>query len=292
MSTHPIRFDRLQAGIVAWLQAAHPSARVLWHPSEWPRAQAGLDLALTAKIIAGPDSTPLGGESSAAATLPLTAVARVLPAAAGAVGEDVVLFASGRRFEYAIAAGDATVENVRDGWLESLGVGGDPGPMVSASFVAQDTDEILITATTLGDLHGLAVLGSIAGLVELEVLTTAVAQVQVEDVQAVIRIEAWATSRYPRGGALAALANLLGRRTLSASTTVLDAHGLSLDPGRVISLDGMTGPQWDSRATVDLDVGMLSIAAEAPLVIERVRGTLIARGDPEILVALDTESDS
>lgn len=285
MTTTPVRLDRMQAGIVAWLATAFPAATVLWSPSEWPGRAAGT-LVLTAKVIAGPDSTPLGGECQPTAILPMTATARVLPAALAAVGEDVALRASGRTFEYRIGAGDSAIENIRDGWLAAI-LADPPGPCVDATFEAVDDDEIAIAALEAGDLWDLGVLGT--GLAELDVETDVVVETQIGELEAVIEIQAWATSRYPRGGALAALASLLSRRGLSTARGALDAWGLGINPGRVIPLDGMTGPAYASRATVSVRVTMLSFAVEAPLVIEHVRGTLIARADPELEIAIDTE---
>lgn len=286
MTTVPVRLDRMQAGIVAWLAAVHPGARVLWAPSEWPRAADGTDLVLTARLLSGPDSTPVGGAARPVWELPLTAVARILPGAAGAAGSDVMLRASGRAFEYAIDALD-DVEAVRDGLIAATAAG--PGPLVSATFEPVDDDEILISALDVGDLYDLGVSAAATGLIELEVLTTETAAVQVADVSALVELQAWTGSRYPRGGAASALSRLIATLLLPTAQAELDRYGLAVTiVDRIVPIDGLAGPQWESRAVLSVRVGMLSVAAEAPLTIARVRGTLIARADPEIEVPIDT----
>lgn len=280
MSTHPVRLDRLQAGIVAWLSAAIPSASVVWAPTGFPRAAEG-PLVVTARLLAPPSASPLGGASTPVRMLPTSATVRVLAATAGA---GVILRVSGRRWEILVPA-LATVESVRDALLDAVG----EDPMVSATFVAGGTSRIVITPTTLGDLYGVSITSDVEGMAEVEAMPTTLAEVQLSDVRAYVEIQAWSQDATPRGGAAAALSRLETTRKLQATREVLDVYGLSIIGGvpAPVELDALSGPAWTSRASVSLYIGQIAIAAAAIVPVERVRGTLHV--PPVAAVDIDSE---
>lgn len=272
MTTSPVRFDRLQAGLRASLLAAYPDATVVWSPSEFPRAAAG-PLMIAIKLIAGPTSRPLGGSWSTVRRLPTAATLRVLPAVQSAVGEAVSFRASGWSWEYVIQPGDDE-SAVRDGLLAEVGV----EPMVSAAFVAVAADSATITPAEVGDLYDVAARGSTPGLVEVSE-TTALAAVHVAEVSSRVEVQAYSTDRYVRSGAAGALTRWAASLRLPLQRRIWDVHGLSTaeSVGSPVNLDRMSGPNWESRAAIGFEVQQLSVSAEPAETIDNIRLSLSTR---------------
>lgn len=273
MTTAPVRLDRLQRGIVAWISAALPDATVVWSSSEYPRPDAG-PLLVSVELIAGPDDAPLGGASSTPAELPLEATYTLASVGSGA-GSSVGLDVSGRSFEYTIQSGD-DVTDARDGLLARIGT----DPMVSATFTPASTAAIGIEALELGDLYGLAVRQSEPGMASIAVVSSQLCRVSSSDVVSQLRIEAFGTSRYPRTGAHSALARLRAAARLGGAREILDAHGLSLvgPAARVVPLNRLAGPGWESRSAWTVQIAQISLAAEAVGRITSIRGSIEYRG--------------
>jgi hypothetical protein len=267
VTTSPVYLDRLQTGLRLAVLAANPGATVVWAPSELPRAATPATV-FTLRLLAGPDEDPLGGASATAASLPMAAT---ITLADPVVGEGVLLFVSGRRFEHTFASLD--IEAERDAWLVAITT----DPMVNATFEASSTDAITIEADALGDLHHLAVRGD---SIALDVTSRESALVQVVDVRSYVEIQAHSTNRFPRAGAAAALNRFRSATRLPSVAAALEEHGLGLigTPGRVVSLDALAGPTWTSRSALSLYISQLSLAAEAVERIAHIRGTLVVRG--------------
>lgn len=280
MTTYPVRIDRLQAGIIAWIEAALPDASVFWAPSEFPR-DAAAPLVVTAKMLAPPSAAPLGGASASVWTLPTSATIRVLGATEG---EGVGLRVSGRRWEHTIGAAE-TVTTVRDALLDEIG----DEPMVSADFTASGTDRIVITGDAIGDLYHVGVMQSAAGLIERETQTTEVAQVELGEVRSYVEIEARSREREPWLGATAALSRLMNTTRLQTARAALDAFGVSFvgSPPAPTELDALSGPAWSSRAQVSIYFGQIALAAASVSLIERVRGSLSVPGTAAITIDTD-----
>lgn len=288
MTTRAVHIERLQAGLVELCRTLVPAATVVWAPSEFPRGSAA-DLILACRLLAGPDDDPIGGASATPCTLPLTATVAILTAT---VGEAIKLEASGRSFEYVIQSGD-DLEAVRDGLLAAIAAS--PGSLVDATFEASGTDEIAIEAAELGDLYHLRLRQSTPGLASLTVDTTGAGLAQSVDVRSWVEIQAVSTSRAPRAGAAAALSTLLSRRNLPAAQAILERYGLAFTgaPGRVVSLDALSGPAWQSRSAVTFYVSQVGLAVEPVGAITRVRATLEARGatTAPITIPLDVDTE-
>lgn len=276
MTTLPVRLDRLQAGIIAWVESVIPSVTTLWAPSEYPR-EAADDVVVAAKLLLGPDGEPGGSLSRSYALLPTAATLRVLPAAAAATGESVGLRVSGRRFEFTIPPA-ATTAIVRDGLLAAIGT--TESSMVSATWSAVGTDTISITQLELGDLYQLELLSSLPGLAEVVITGSAIGRVSTGDVSSLVELQAYGRSRYLRSGAGAALQRLRGTVRLPTPLSVLDAFGLAIvgGPGPVVPLDDLAGPTWQSRAAWRVSVAQLSLAAEPLGGVSGVRASLDLRG--------------
>lgn len=303
MSSVPVRLDRLQVGLVAWVRACVPTATVCWSKTGMPN-EAGSAQQITLRMLTGPDDEELGGSSCSRAVLPLSAIWRVLPAALDAEGASVALAASGLRWETTIGA-DPTLESIRDAMLAAITAGEVEGEsLISATFTAIDLDpddeeddidggEILIEAITLGDLYKVAALSTDPGLVELEVVTQQAGSVTTTDVRTLVEVQAWTRDVTPRGGASSVLSPIKMRGKAPAAKDVLDRFGLALTgggPERIINLDALSGPRWASRAAFSLYVSQIAIHAEPQGAIERVRGTLVGtRGATAVSVSIDTE---
>lgn len=284
MTTSIVRLDRLQAGLTAALASVHAGVTVVWAPSEFPRA-AATDLVIACRLLAGPDGDPIGGDTATPATLPMTATLRVL---APVIGAGAILFASGRKFERTFASIDPEAE--RDAWLADILV----RPMVDATFEASGADAITIEALEIGDLYKLAVRGSASGLVSLTIDTTAAAIVSTCDVRSWIELQAYSSNRYPRTGAAAALNRIRGSLRLPSIVQIFDTYGIGVTdtPGRVVTLDALAGPAWESRSALSFYVAQLSLAAEAITPIDRVYGTIQARGATAAAITLEMDTDT
>ena len=281
MTTTVVRLDRLQAGLSAALLAVHPTATVVWAPSEFPRASAGA-LVFACRLLAGPDADPLGGDAMPTATLPTRVTIRIL---AATVSNSILVLMSGRRFE---AATTGDVETTRDALLTALL----ERTMVDATIEPDDIDGIVIEALEFGDLYKVAVHASESGLVSLTVNETETGLVQTTDVRSYVEVQAYSTNRFPRTGAAAALNRFRGRMRLPSVADVFEAHGLGVvgSPGRVVTLDALAGPTWQSRSALSFWVAQLSLAAETGRSIETVRGNVYARGaGAPIQVPIETE---
>lgn len=298
MTTTRVHLERLQAGLTELVRTLVPAATVVWAPSEFPRA-AGAELMIACRLLAGPDSDATGGDSRTPCTLPMAATIQILNVTAG---ESILLCASGRRFEYVIQPGD-DVPMVRDGLLAAINA--EPGSLIDATFEPAATpvpdpdpaveDLITIEALELGDLYKVALRQSTPGLVSMTTTETGDGLAQSVDVRSWIELQAFATDRTPRGGAAAALSQIKGRLKLPVATEILERYGLAVTgtPGRIVTLDALSGPAWQSRSAVTFYVSQLSLAVEPVGAISRVRATIEARGatpDPvEILIDVDSE---
>ena len=282
MSTSPVRIDRLQAGLVAWVQSVHPGTTVVWAQSGFPR-DTDTGLVFTLRVLAPPSEDPIGGGSRSTRLMPTRVTVQIEGAT---VGESVKLSVSGRSWEYEIEAGD-DVEAVRDGLLAAI----EAPTMVSAAFTAVGSDSIQIDATAVGDLHSVWSRGSADGLIDHTVDATTLCEVASADVRTYVEVQAWSYQLAPRLGAPAALSRLMQTRRLTTAVSTLGAYGLAVvgGPPAPIDLSALSGPAWQSRASISFYVSQLALYAEPVESIERVRGTLDLRDAvPDTTVSLDT----
>jgi hypothetical protein len=289
VTTRAVHLERLQAGITELCRTLVPAATVVWSPSELPRGAAA-DLIIACRLLAGPDDDPMGGSSATPCDLPLTATLAILDA--GDAGDAVVLQASGRSFEYVIEAGDDEGD-IRDGLLAVIEAA--PGPLVDATFEASGPTSIAIEAESLGDLYHLRLRQSTAGLASLTVNSTGAGLAQSVDVRSWVELQAVSTSRAPRSGAAAALSTILGRRNLPIAQAIMERYGLAFTgaPGRIVGIDALAGPSWQSRSAVTLYVSQVGLVVEPVGAITRARATLEARGatTAPITISLDVDTE-
>jgi hypothetical protein len=289
MTTRAVHIERLQAGLIELCNTLVPAATVVWSPSELPRGAAA-DLIIACRLLAGPDDDPLGGSSMTPCELPLTATVSILDAV---IGESIALHVSGRVFEYVIEAGDDEGD-IRDGLLAAIAA--EPGSLVDAEFApGPGGDQFTIEAESLGDLYHLRLRQSVSGLASLAVDTTGAGLAQSVDVRSWIELQAVSTSRSPRSGAAAALSTILGRRNLPAAQAIMERYGLAFtgSPGRIVGIDALAGPAWQSRSAVTLYVSQVGLVVEPVGAITRARATLEARGATAapITISLDVDTE-
>jgi hypothetical protein len=277
----PVRLDRLQAGLVAWARTMLPDATVVWGPSEYPR-ESGRRQLVAIRMLTGPSDAPLGGAAAPTMILPIAATWR-----APVPGDTVGLRLSGRAWEYQLLAGDDPTD-ARDALLAVVLDAAGVGPLVSATFEAAGTDEITIAGTELGDLYQISAYGTQC---EVVIDDDVVAQVQVSEATSLVEVQCFGT-REPRNGAAAMMSRLLSRLSLPIARDIFERFGLTLNPvGAPASIDALSGPQWESRSALTLQVTQVQLAAEPVEVVEVVRGTIEARSELPVVYEIPFESE-
>jgi len=291
MTTRSIRLDRMQAGLVAWVSAVLPSATVAWGRTKLPREVAGQRLA-TFRVVSGPRSAGQGSAS--------VRPWRVIEAASVTITDDIVegasagIIASGIKVEHTASAGESRGD-VRDALLALL-----QASDIDATFTAADNGvSILITPTSPGDVTGLIALGS-ATTAFLPYYGSLVGspyggqsgatltdrKVQIDE--ATYRIELQISDKRPEpmNGAGAAMAELFASTDLPPMQNVRDQYGLRVDMGTPINLDRLSGPDWESREVVDLNVTLMSISAAQATRMVQVFANIDARHGNAIIAAV------
>jgi hypothetical protein len=245
VATRSIRLDRMQAGLRAWVTAILPSATVAWGRTQLPRDAAAPRL-VSLRSIAGPRSAGAGGPSVRSWTL-LTSGTFTVPVVEP--GDVLTVTASGARASYTVLLDDTT-EDARDGLLLAL-----QASSISGTFLAAGTTQIAATCAP-GDWYELTTSGlTFAG-------SGGAYQVQLDEVTYRVELQIADTRPAPMDGAAAGMAELLASIRLPTARAVFQAFGLTVRPGTPINLDRLSGPGWESREVVDLEVTLLSLKAE------------------------------
>jgi hypothetical protein len=118
-----------------------------------------------------------------------------------------------------------------------------------------------------------------------------VAQVQVSEATSLVEVQCFGT-REPRNGAAAMMSRLLSRLSLPIARDIFERFGLTLNPvGAPASIDALSGPQWESRSALTLQVTQVQLAAEPVEVVEVVRGTIEARSELPVVYEIPFESE-
>lgn len=218
----------------------------------------------------GPPAVPIqGGSDLFNAALPTDVT---LTIATPSTGDSALFLAdSGWRWEH-VAAGGETAEDVRDALLVAMTT----DPTLNATITAQSTDQIRIVTTAPGDLVN--PLGF--GLVTVAISTEVFCQVQIDQLEALIEVEAYSTNKTPRGGAHRALQSLLRRAQTQEPREVLGSYGLS---ARNVSsavprkLDDLSGPDWQSRSSATIRMAWPSLFATPRDTIQTIGLGLVTR---------------
>lgn len=263
-----VHISRLMAGVIASLDTIAGVTSV-WAPSEYPRP-GGTPGLIAARLLDGPSTAVIGGESVREAELP-TAARMAFDAGGGTVR----LHASGFYWEAAGASATA----VRDAMLAAIAA----EPYIDATAAAFGTDAIDLADAALGGLHGLGV----SGPASIAVQATERAVVQTGEVQSTVEVQAFSTQRYPNDGAADLLSTWLGGLWLPSHQRILERFGLVVLGPRpaVVDLTAQAGPSWESRAAIRLAIGQVALRAELLEPIERVVLNMEARPGPVLITA-------
>lgn len=271
MATRAIRLDRMQAGLVAWVSSVLPSTTVVWGKQSLPRESAAASLA-TFSVIAGPRSAGQGGGSMRPWTLITTATITV-PAVAE--GDYLTIRASGTSATHQVTAGeDGDTEAARDSLLAEL-----QASSITATFAAASTNQITISASP-GDIYDLIGQG-------VSVVTTASAPYAVQVDEAVYRVELQisSTDPSPMNGASSLMAELCASTDLPVPEAIRELCGLRVDMGNPINLSRLSGPDWQSREVVDIEVTLISLATSQAQALVQILANIEVRND---LATLET----
>lgn len=256
MTTTVVPAHRLQMGVEAWIASILPAASVLWNPVELPR-ESTRSLVVQPRVISGLTSATLGGIERRNTTLPMQVTATI---AGVSPGDSVLLCFSGLSFEHTATAGQ-TGEDVRDALLVAV----TSSLLHDVTAIGVGSDKIQLSAPSVGDMYGVSASSNTEGVISLSVDATQSAQVTIGEAETTVQIQAYSTNRYLRLGAAQSLATLLARQNSQSAQSLLESYAISiLGPvGQIIDLTALSGPQFESRAAVNVQFTMPTIYAEA-----------------------------
>lgn len=276
---------------MTWVESVLPAATVAWGRTRLPREAAASTLA-SFNVVTGPASAGEGGASVRAWTLP-TAATITVPAVSA--GDYLTLRASGTSVTHQVTAGQDT-EAARDSLLAAL-----QASTINATFAARGTDQITLVCTP-GDVYnlrgagiGVQVTTDTAPLYGSGLIGTALIGgsthtpasapylVQVDEAAYRVELQISSKSPYPMDGAAASMAELFASTDLPTVRDIRETFGLRVDMGTPINLDRLSGPAWESREVVDLNVTLVSLAAEQADRMVAVALSLETRNDVAIL---------
>lgn len=254
-----IYWDRLMGGLSAAITEALPGTpTVVWSPSEYPRDDVNDFIAL--RLISGPDIRDgrfesLGGMRPLPTTIRVTctntsnALGRI--AATGAV--------------WSLEVGNPeTAEAYRDRWLDELAT---VGKSLDATITPVSTNAFDIVGTNLWSLYGFSASGETSASITAS--TNAIAKTA--DAVMQVEIQCFSHTRYAYGGAMDTATRLLSSLDLPAVYDIMNSRGLViLNRAPIIDLTTLSGPGWESRAALTINVGMRAFVAEQIDTIEEV----------------------
>jgi hypothetical protein len=266
VSTSPIRFDRVQAGLVASVAAALPTAVRVWAGQEIEDGTAGDGPLAVLSIVTGFDP-PSGGASRPTRELPTTATLTI--------SAPCRVWIAGMWWE----AAD------RDDLLEQL----EAIDLISATYEASGADAIVFEAPSPGDLHDLR--AAPAAAAEWEIDESAPAEVLVESVAGVCSIDLYSRARSIRSGAMGELQRWRSYVQTTPGRELLDRYGLALggEPIRILPLDSIAGPRWDSRARASFTLTTLAVDASTSIPVIETASVEVSAREPTTSRAFDIE---
>lgn len=254
-------------------EAVSGSPVVVWSPSEYPRDDVNDFIAL--RIVSGPDIRDgryesLGGVRALPTTVRVTctntsnALGRV--AATGAV--------------WSLEVGDPEdVDAYRDRWLLELAT---VGKSLDATITPVSTNAFDIVATNLWSLYGFSASGALSS----SVTSSTNATIRTADASVQVEVQCFSHTRYAFGGAMETATRIMSSLDLPSVYDILNSRGLVvLNRAPIIDLTTLSGPGWESRAAITLDIGMRAFIAESVDTIENVSAASVVmkhdNGDTE-----------
>jgi hypothetical protein len=258
MTTQPVRYDRLQAGLVASVRAAvGEGPAIVWGRQNLPRGAAPAELVL---LEAGDE--PSSPDTAVTTTLPMIVTIRA--PAAGWVR------ACGVRFDGAD----------RDALVDALAEG-----LPDVTVEAEGGDALTLEAADVGDLYRLAVSEGF----DLTVDTEQRAAVAIDLAVVRVAVDFYSQVTSPRAGSRRTASRWRGWLGGPAAQLLLAEHDLAVNVVSMLPADDFSGPEHQSRTRVSVDVSMPAIWAEAVGDIVTANMTLNTR-EPSAAVEISIDA--
>jgi len=134
------------------------------------------------------------------------------------------------------------------------------GHQIWANLTEPSSTTIRLEASPLAGLRGFAVSGNVGITARTDQLSSVVAG----PTTGLVELQAYSRERYGFGGAFDLMSMIRGALRRPATDRILADHGLAIHEIQQINdLTGLSGPEWESRAAMDLTVSQLSADATA-----------------------------
>lgn len=161
--------------------------------------------------------------------------------------------------------GGATDSDIRDAFIASINL--EHADECVASI--NDPNEMLLTANFLGGLWSLEFLGEIA--VGNGVFSDNAVALTTGLEESILTLNAYSKNRTLKDGARSILDEAIGELRLRQTIHTLSRYGMSLgDRGPVIPLDAIAGANWETRASIDINLRTTSYIIEPRDLVETV----------------------
>lgn len=257
------RWDLVQLQMMDVVKAVMPAGLVAWSNQAPNRGE--LDMA-TLSVVAGPVDHNRSSKSKRCVQLPGSATLTITAATAD---ERVFTKINGVEYWSEVVGGD-TIEDVRDRHLAVLQDEGGTGPDVVAA--ASSTDAITLTPAEAGGLWDVKIAGPVSGVAA----GLGVYDFSSTTKRVTINVQVFARSTAPRAGADYHMNNIVSALEQPSVLRSFQARGIGVwgksapVPSRV--LVGTTA--WEGRSSLDVDITLRSVKAEAVEAIENLSTTL------------------
>lgn len=261
------RLDRVQRGIHSVLNALAPNTigETGWVNGQKPYQtdpKTPPSSLLTYALTSGPNpGKRIGAHADRILKPPDTVVVRFDPVV---VGARPWIKLNGFEHWYDVQGGD-TAANIRDAFIASINL--EHADECVASI--NDPNEMLLTANFLGGLWSLEFLGEIA--VGNGVFSDNAVALTTGLEESILTLNAYSKNRTLKDGARSILDEAIGELRLRQTIHTLSRYGMSLgDRGPVIPLDAIAGANWETRASIDINLRTTSYIIEPRDLVETV----------------------
>jgi hypothetical protein len=256
-----IPYGRLQAGLRSALLNIDNTLTVVWSPSEYPRPTGTTLVALN--MISGPD---LAGFKMERGHSNLPRVVRVTCTATE--DEHAIISANGCWWTLDVDTGE-TVEEYRDRWIALLET---DGYGLDATITPVSTNAFDIAGTDITSLYGFEASGECSASVTTSTFST----YTTIDATMLVEVQVFSPTRYLRGGAMDTASRLMSGLELQSTRDIMHRRGVRvINQSPITDITSLSGPGWESRAVLTLNVGARAFNAEASQTIETVDTTLV-----------------
>ena len=258
MIAAPVRLDRLERGLFLALGAALAPAQVGWAYGQgafdsMPGDLVNLTLASMAK----------SGGAGERLFLPFDEL--TLSVDGAPEGERQIISINGIRFVHDVLGGDTT-ETVAQALV--LELGGDPEDPWTATL-GPGASEITVSPSTFGGVWDLSIRGSMS--VSGKTSSGAAALLTDGMLTCSITIQTFSKSRSLQTGAWGMAARVLAAMSDDDTLQALSDHGVGVSAvGAPVDISALSGANWETRCTLDVDLTVCSAFTRPIDTIEEV----------------------